>query len=114
MKKRIIWENITNINIDDWDVKEEMEDNGYEGDIKEYIINLRNEYLEDERENLNIKLENPILVIANLGLWDGRRKAYKIIDSGNISDILYLNNGDYGEFYSDGRNILGTELHHEM
>lgn len=30
-------------------------------------------YLEDERLNLDIQLSQPILVVADLGLWNGRR-----------------------------------------
>ena len=47
-------------------------------------------YLEDERLNLDIQLSQPILVVADLGLWNGRRSGYKEIPSGNIRDCLYL------------------------
>lgn len=30
-------------------------------------------YLEDERINLDIQLSKPIIVIADLGLWNGRK-----------------------------------------
>ena len=46
------------------------------------------DYLSDERVNLNIQLSQPILVIADLGLWNGRRMGYKEIPSGNIRDCL--------------------------
>ena len=46
-------------------------------------------YLEDERLNLDIQLSQPILVVADLGLWNGRRTGYKEIPSGNIRDCLY-------------------------
>ena len=41
-------------------------------------------YLEDERLNLDIQLSQPILVVADLGLWNGRRTGYKEIPSGNL------------------------------
>ncbi len=44
--------------------------------------------LDDECVNLNIQVNQPILVIADLGLWYGRRMGYKEIDSGNIRDCL--------------------------
>lgn len=69
-------------------------------------------WLEDERENLDIQLENPILVIADLGLWSGRRQGYKIIESGNIKDILY-DECDYVKWYSDGYNVKATASHHD-
>lgn len=34
-------------------------------------------YLEDERLNLDIQLSQPILVVADLGLWNGRRRDTK-------------------------------------
>ena len=46
-------------------------------------------YLEDERLNLDIQLSQPILVVGDLGLWNGRRMGYKEIPSGNIRDCLY-------------------------
>lgn len=42
-----------------------------------------------ERMNLDIQLQQPIIVIADLGLWCGRRPAYSLIRSGNIKDCLY-------------------------
>lgn len=69
-------------------------------------------WLDDERENLNIQLENPILVIADLGLWNGRKQGYKIIESGNIKDILY-DECDYVKWYSDGHNIKAIASHHD-
>lgn len=56
--------------------------------------------LDDERFNLNIQLGRPILVIADLGLWYGRRSGYKEIESGNISDCLYSDT-DYSTWYVD-------------
>lgn len=36
------------------------------------------------------KVSQPILVIADLGLWNGRRMGYKEIPSGNIRDCLIV------------------------
>ena len=68
-------------------------------------------YLEDERENLNITTDGRILVIADLGLWNGRRQGYKILGS-RISDIL-SDDSDYIEWYGDGHNIKATASHHD-
>lgn len=69
-------------------------------------------WLDDERENLDIQLEKPILVIGYLGYWNGRRQGYKIIESGNIKDILY-DDSDYVKWYGDGYNIRATATHHD-
>lgn len=70
------------------------------------------EYLEDERANLNVKLGAPIIVIADLGLWNGRRKGYKMINSGNIKDCLY-DDCDYITWYCDRYNFRAVACHHD-
>lgn len=64
------------------------------------------------REDLFIQLNNPILVIADLGLWNGTASGYKIVESGNISDILYCED-DYIKWYYDGYNIRAEGHHHD-
>lgn len=89
MSKKIIWSNI--------DFPEDTE--------------LCSMYLEDERTNLNVETDGRILVIADLGLWNGRRQGYKILSS-NVSDIL-SDNADYVEWYGDGHNIKAIASHHD-
>lgn len=88
---RIIWSN--------WD--DELDD-----------PDMLGEYLEYERANLNVKLGAPIIVIADLGLWNGRRKGYKIINSGNIKDCLY-DDCDYITWYCDRYNFRAVACHHD-
>ena len=64
------------------------------------MYEINNDYLGDERMNLNIQLDRPILVIGDLGLWNGRRSGYKEIESGNIRDCLYADT-DYSTWYVD-------------
>lgn len=119
MKKHIIWSNM-NLDIEDWrdDYKEYLEYNGFDerhdndDDLYNWMMETNDEYLGDEQMNLDKVVEGRILVIADLGLWNGRKSGYKIIDSGNISDILGFTY-DYAEFYGDGYNIRGTEVHHD-
>ena len=119
MKKHIIWSNI-NLDIEDWreDYKESCENNDMEYDpddeyaIYEWMMETNKEYFYDERMNLDKVVEGRILVIADLGLWNGRKSAYKIVESGNIKDILGFTY-DCAEFYGDGYNIRGTEVHHD-
>ena len=71
------------------------------------------DYLDDERINLNIPTENEIVVIADLGLWNGRRMAYKLL-KGNVSNCLYFSrDGEGGRWYCDAHNLLGEEHHHD-
>ena len=70
-------------------------------------------YLEDERLNLDIQLSQPILVVADLGLWNGRRTGYKEIPSGNIRDCLYSDT-DRTEWYVDKNGDLRADaIHHD-
>ena len=96
MKKFVIWDSW--IDTAEWETAieedREMNPDFYEGRdpeeaAYEFAYDLNRRYLADERGNLNIQLSHPILILADLGLWDGRRQGYKMIDSGNIKDILY-------------------------
>ena len=118
MKKRIIWSNM-DINPDDWkeSYKEDAEINEWDKDTEdednllEYIDKTLYAYLKDERMNLDVPTDGRILVIADLGLWYGRRQGYKILN-GNVKNIL-SNDADYVEWYSDGYNINATAAHHD-
>jgi len=115
MKKHMIWE--SHIDIEDWeDGYKEQKELGYieDGqDIYEWASQLNYGYLGDERMNLNIPLEGKILVIADLGLFYGRRSAYKIIEKRNINAILTDDHEGEIEYFSDGRNIKGICRHHD-
>ena len=118
MKKRIIWSNM-NINPDDWkeEYKEIAEENGWEEDTDDennlwnYIYEELDHYIDDERMNLDVTTDGRILVVADLGLWYGRRQGYRILD-GNVKNILSAD-VDYVEWYSDGYNIKATAAHHD-
>lgn len=115
--KWVIWSN-WNLDIDDecytnyW--KEMEEDCGELSDDEKWKIlyEQNGEWLEDERLNLNVKLEDEIVVIADLGLWYGRRGGYKLIKSGNISDCL-CDSADYLEWYCDRYNFRCRAAHHD-
>lgn len=119
MKKRIIWSNM-NINPEDWKerYKEIAEENGWEEDtdnennLWRYINETLDQYLDDERANLDMLIDGHILIIADLGLWNGRRQGYRIHE-GNVKNILYDADADYIEWYSDGYNIKATAVHHD-
>lgn len=84
------------------------EDELYE---KMYDSNAVN--LDDERHNLDIQLSAPILVIGDLGLWNGRRTGYKEINSGNIRDCLYSDT-DYTTWYVDKNGEFRCDaIHHD-
>ena len=84
----IIWSN-RDLDYDDW--KADLEADYPElSENERYALmyEINNSYLEDERVNLNIQLDTPILLIADLGRWNGRFPGYGEIQSGNIKDCL--------------------------
>ena len=118
MKKLTIWSN-RDINPEDWveDYKETAKINGWDEDtddennLWDYIHDTLAQYLDDECTNLNIPTEGRILVIADLGLWDGRHQGYQIFGK-NVNQI-FKQHYDYTEWYSDGYNIKAVDVHHD-
>ena len=121
MKKHIIWSNM-NLDIEDWrdSYKEDIEINELDKDpddedeLYKWMIEMNDMHFEDEQYNLNKEVDGRILIIADLGLWNGRKDGYKILGT-NIKEIFNINprGFDYAEFYGDGYNIRATEHHHD-
>ena len=111
--RHVVWSN-ENLNLEDWRADLEEEYPGYSDDeLYEIMCETNADYLGDERVNLNIQLSQPILVVADLGLWDGRRMGYKEIESGNIRDCLY-SNYDYTTWYVDKNgDFRCDDIHHD-
>lgn len=77
------------------------------------MYEINSDYLDDERMNLDVQLTQPILVIADLGLWHGRRMGYKEIQSGKICDCLFSDT-DYSTWYVDKLGDLRCDaIHHD-
>ena len=118
MKKLTIWSN-RDINPEDWkeDYKETAEINGWgedtddENNLWDYINDTLSMYLDDERQNLNIPIDGCVLVIADLGLWDGRKQGYQV--RWNNVNAIFGPHYDYTEWYSDGYNIKAIDVHHD-
>lgn len=111
--KHIIWSNI-NLDLDDWrESLEEIYPNYPEDELYTIMCKNNAENLYDERANLNIQLPCNIIVIADIGRWNGRYSGYKMINSGNIKDCLY-SDCDYTEWYVDKRGDLRCiAVHHD-
>lgn len=114
--KKIIY--TTEISDDDLKyAKESLEDQNRstkEEDVWEEASIQNNIWLQDEKSNLSKLLEGAILVIADLGLWNGRTSGYKIIGN-NVKDILSsLCDGEV-EFFADtkGKQVKAIQKHHD-
>ena len=111
-RKRYIWSDL-DLNLKDW--IDDIYRDDPELDRSEYenrMYELNAEYLDDERENLNVKVGD-ILVIGDLGLWNGRHTGYKEIHDASLGDCLEYNN-DGAEWYVDWTGeFCGKEVHHD-
>lgn len=109
------WEEAINYYKEEY--KEEYEEENYtEDQIKNLVYDLvyddNNSWYDDARSNLNVHLNGEILVIANLGLWNGKFNGYKILNN-NLNSILSALNCDEVYYYSDGKNIRAEGHHHD-
>ena len=66
----------------------------------------------DERANLNKNIDGIIIGFADLGFWNGRTTGAKNFGS-NISNIIDMCSCDSGKIYADRYNIKSTLYHHD-
>lgn len=118
----IIWSNY-NLNLEDWieDIKERLDECGVdysewdEHKFHEEMVELNDLYFEDERVNLDIPTEGRIIEIADVGLWDGRRMGYNLLDEHNVKACLNFKSGcEYAEWWVDEADDLRSkQTHHD-
>lgn len=116
---RHIWQNYE-LNLEDWKegLLENRELNGLPTDVdddtlREEMYELNNNYLDDERINLNIYTQGRIVCIAEVGLWDGRRTGYKLYGH-NVGECLtFFSDCDYADFYVDRYDFRCKQTHHD-
>ena len=113
--RHIIWSDM-NLDLDDWreDLQADYPELS-ESELYYTMCEINSDYLDDERANLNIQLTQPIIVIGDIGRWNGRVMGYKMVDSGNIKDCLYSDTDftewyvdQYGDFRADAAHHDGT------
>jgi hypothetical protein len=112
---RVIW---TNNDYSEWETcmltdypdEEARKEEGIEITYERYMEDCDN-YLYDERDNLDITIDGVIIAFADLGLWDGRHNGAKTFGN-NVKNILYSNN-DYQDWYCDRYNVRCTDIHHD-
>ena len=114
--EHIIWQNY-DVNIEDYkDYLDEEFPDLDEYEQWEEANELNNTYLEDEKCNLNKVLPTEIIIIGDLGFWNGRVKfAYKELNSNNLSDCLrFERDCEYAEWYVDKyKNLRSKQSHHD-
>ena len=109
----IIWSDYT-LDLEDWrESLLELYPHYSEDELYEKMYDSNAVNLDDERCNLDIQLSAPILVIGDLGLWNGRRTGYREINSGNVRDCLYSDT-DYTTWYVDKNGEFRCDaMHHD-
>ncbi len=110
--EHLIWD--SQVDYKDW--KADMEENYPDLTEEERILlmyELNNEYLDDERSNLNIQLETPIIAIGDIGRWYGRVPGYKMIESRNIRDCLRSEMDDVRWYVDELGDLRSDEMHHD-
>ena len=105
------WDEALDYYRDEW--KEQTEDPCDDAVLLDLIHEADSLLFGDERMNLNKVLDGEILVIADLGRWNGRFQGYKVIGS-NLQDIMAAaTRDDDFHIYSDGKDIRAEERHHD-
>lgn len=112
-KRHIIWSDI-NLDLEEWrESLSEIYENASDDFLYEKMLEDNSMDIYDQRANLNIQMPREIIVIAELGLWNGKHSGYKTIESGNIADCMY-SDCDYNEWYVDTRGDFRCEaIHHD-
>ena len=94
---------------------EYWQDKDFENRLWDFAADMNELDLDDLRTNLDIQLDTPILILADIGRWDGRVRGYKEIYSGNLKDIFcaQVNGMSDQHWFCDGYNICCQETHHD-
>ena len=121
MKKYVIWNSDA---VDEEFVKSERAELEFEYPDQtddmwwELAEETNQDYLGNEQMNLSgIEFPKEIIIFAELGLWDGRRQAYRRTHTNRVSDVLktgYLREQSEIEYWVDAYgNLRAEESHHD-
>ncbi len=84
-----------------------------EAELYELMYSFDEMDFDDFFTQCDIQLEDGIVVIADIGRWNGRASGYKVVRSGNVQDILH-SDCDYAKWYVDSyKNLRFEGAHHD-
>ena len=107
----VIWSN-ESLEWEDWRDAFDEDCEQYSDDEKFQLMNnLNNDYLEDDRREMDVCVGSPIIIIADIGKWDGRHAGYRILESVNLRDCLY-SELDGVTWYVDGKGDFRMDGYH--
>lgn len=78
----------------------------------EWVYDNFNDYLDDERLNLDIETGGYIIAFCQLGFWYGQRIGYRKFGT-NVKEIFDYCSCDDGEWYADRYNVRANLFHHD-
>lgn len=116
--KRVIWSNEEGYDPEEvrqqiaHDLGKSIEDVSDE-EVYTEIDFQRDLWMSDERANLDKPLDGRILVIADLGLWNGRRSGYRLTNDRNLNGVLGVCQYDFQTVYFNGYDVCATDTHHD-
>ena len=86
-----------------------------EDELRDILQQSNWDRLQFDREELAHLYDDSILVIADLGLWDGRHTAYKEIESGNLMDCFETSGDtlDIEWFVDKNGDLRCNDYHHD-
>lgn len=64
------------------------------------------------KHDLKVKIGD-LIVIADLGLWDGRRKAVRVIPNATLADAMGVVEGEYIDWYVEDGEMKIDAVHHD-
>lgn len=112
-EKHEVWSDM-DLDLDDWrdDLREEYPELDEDG-LYAKMLELNSDYLDDERSNLKQSIGGSLLIIADLGLWNGRHQGYREKADADLSDCLDYRY-DSAEWYVDRNGeFCGSQAHHD-
>ncbi len=112
MAKNVIWQNL-DFEIDETELA--AEDSMSAQDLYDLAAEEAAQEMEDLRIMADMPLEGDIIVIVDVGRWNGRHAAAVVIP-GNLKNCfnpMFLDSG-FGEYWIDPNgNLCSSEVHHD-
>lgn len=113
MKKHLIWSDQLDEHFDAWKEDYKIENpNASDDEIIQAWYDYAAASFEDERANLAIPLEGPVLVIKKINRWDGPTFTSSLIHRDVVGDLLQRF-FDGNSFYVEGKDLIGEAYHHD-
>lgn len=83
-----------------------------EQELNDFVEQDYSNWYSCEVESLDKELQGRVIAIADLGLWNGRKKSYKIMNC-NLNSVLDACGGDYLKVYADRYDVKSVAVHHD-